>query len=241
MLGKYLKPASILMSKLVETPERSEPTNESCQCKHVAHKHDERARVGMPDECAANDQPGENPDAIQIGDDQKLYIGTIPAPDTSVEIDASDAPDTDLDGTATLTEIPLTQDNYLTWQEGDNFGRSTVTIEPGVHLFVGMDVGDMGQTVNPFQGFASLATVEIRAVIEGSPGDFDADGDVDGADFMLWQQDASIGSLSDWQTYFGATSAVAVTTAVPEPSGAAMVLVAVMVGAASRRDRRSYA
>jgi hypothetical protein len=48
-------------------------------------------------------------------------------------------------------------------------------------------------------------------------GDFDNDGDVDGRDFLVWQRNPSVGSLSDWQTNFG-TGALSAATAVPEPS-----------------------
>jgi hypothetical protein len=50
------------MSGLVGIPARSEPTNESCQCKCAAHKHYERTCVGMLDERTANDQPGTSKD-----------------------------------------------------------------------------------------------------------------------------------------------------------------------------------
>jgi hypothetical protein len=54
----------------------------------------------------------------------------------------------------------------------------------------------------------------------GSPGDFDSDGDVDGADFLVWQRGESpnpmsAAELAEWQANFG----VAVfTSSVPEPS-----------------------
>jgi hypothetical protein len=34
-------------------------------------------------------------------------------------------------------------------------------------------------------------------------GDFDGDGDVDGRDFLLWQRNQSLGSLTDWQEQYG--------------------------------------
>ncbi len=39
----------------------------------------------------------------------------------------------------------------------------------------------------------------------GLAGDFDSDGDVDGADFRLWQTNTGVGNLGDWQTNYGAT------------------------------------
>jgi hypothetical protein len=60
------------------------------------------------------------------------------------------------------------------------------------------------------------------------PGDFDADGDVDGGDFLVWQRglgttyDAA--DLADWKANFGG-SAVGAVGAIPEPSSIAIVLV----------------
>ena len=55
--------------------------------------------------------------------------------------------------------------------------------------------------------------------VTGTPGDFDGDGDVDGGDFILWQQNTSIGLLSDWQNNFGWPTVAPATHAVPEPTG----------------------
>jgi hypothetical protein len=56
------------------------------------------------------------------------------------------------------------------------------------------------------------------------PGDFDDDGDVDGADFLVWQHDQSIGSLTDWQSYYGTVAPLSSSqTGVPEPATLAFV------------------
>jgi hypothetical protein len=55
-------------------------------------------------------------------------------------------------------------------------------------------------------------------------GDFDFDGDVDGRDFLIWQQgDSPLGALSPadlslWQANYGDGELTAASTAVPEPS-----------------------
>ena len=60
------------------------------------------------------------------------------------------------------------------------------------------------------------------------PGDYNGDGIVDGADFLLWQRDPGIGSLSDWQTDYGLTTpSVAASTAVTEPGALMLTLAAV--------------
>ncbi len=52
-------------------------------------------------------------------------------------------------------------------------------------------------------------------------GDFDWDNDVDGADFLAWQQDPSSGLLTEWQSGYGTlASSVARVATVPEPNTA---------------------
>ena len=57
----------------------------------------------------------------------------------------------------------------------------------------------------------------------GLPGDFDANGTVDGQDFLAWQRDPSLGSLIDWQSNYGNAFA-AYTAAIPEPSTLLQIL-----------------
>ena len=75
-------------------------------------------------------------------------------------------------------------------------------------------------------------------------GDFDGDGDVDGADFLAWQRGESPDPLSatdlqNWEaSYGGGSSIAAATAAVPEPSSSVLVLI-VLVGGALARNRVS--
>jgi len=55
--------------------------------------------------------------------------------------------------------------------------------------------------------------------------DFDNDNDVDGADFLAWQRNTSLGNLADWESEFGMTGgALAASSAVPEPSTGLLLL-----------------
>ena len=72
----------------------------------------------------------------------------------------------------------------------------------------------------------------------GQAGDFDNDGDVDGADFILWQQNTSIGDLQDWIDNFGWTASAPTASAVPEPSTFLLGMLG-MAACASLRRRRS--
>ena len=59
-------------------------------------------------------------------------------------------------------------------------------------------------------------------------GDFDEDGDVDGADFLEWQRNPSVGNLFEWQNNYGMNAPLAANlTAVPEPS---TLLLAMLMG-----------
>ncbi len=63
--------------------------------------------------------------------------------------------------------------------------------------------------------------VELQSIIGTTPGDFDGDGDVDGADFLAWQRDdGTPGGLTAWQSNYGTGvgSLAAANAAVPEPS-----------------------
>jgi hypothetical protein len=73
------------------------------------------------------------------------------------------------------------------------------------------------------------------------PGDFDADGDVDGRDFLAWQRGESTTPLSsadllEWQENYGAGGLVAAATAVPEPGTSALLTALVgLLGVTRRR------
>lgn len=69
-------------------------------------------------------------------------------------------------------------------------------------------------------------------LLVGYAGDFDFDGDVDGADFLAWQRGESANPLSAadldaWEGNFGAVAPLAAaSTAMPEPTTAALLMVA---------------
>jgi len=67
-------------------------------------------------------------------------------------------------------------------------------------------------------------------------GDFDGDGDRDGADFLLWQRDlGDAGSLAVWEANFGVPPLSAITSAVPEPASLLLALFASLGLPLSRR------
>ncbi len=61
-----------------------------------------------------------------------------------------------------------------------------------------------------------VVTLSVAPELDG---DFNLDGDVNGADFLTWQRNPNVGNLSDWQGNYGASlQLTAASTAVPEPS-----------------------
>jgi hypothetical protein len=85
------------------------------------------------------------------------------------------------------------------------------------------------------QNFTPPTQSTIPDPVEGTPGDFDNDGDVDGRDFLAWQRGESPVALSasdlqEWQENYGA-SGLASVNAVPEPStGLLLILLSVVPG-----------
>ncbi len=82
------------------------------------------------------------------------------------------------------------------------------------------------------------------------PGDFDADGDVDGQDFLAWQRGespngtpggpVSAADLDEWKVNFGVVPpAIASSAAVPEPTGMLLCVSAAVGFIASNSKRRT--
>lgn len=63
----------------------------------------------------------------------------------------------------------------------------------------------------------------------GIPGDFNGDGMVDSADFLLWQRNPAIGSLSDWEANYGLPT-TSNAAAVPEPASVVLLLLCSLCG-----------
>ena len=81
----------------------------------------------------------------------------------------------------------------------------------------------------------ALDDIYWDAPITSTPGDFDGNGRVDSADFLLWQQDPSVGDLADWEANFGNPLAAAANV-VPEP-GTVILVLAGLCSAMGRRRR----
>jgi hypothetical protein len=124
-------------------------------------------------------------------------------------------------------------------------GRPTTAAGRRVFFFL----SDYGAADLTPEGFTLLdAAVEWAAEVPnvGLPGDYNADGMVDAADYVVWRKDpAAFGGdpagFNTWQTNFGRTSGagseIAVRAAVPEPTSVLLVTF-VMAGLAAFKPRR---
>ncbi len=124
---------------------------------------------------------------------------------------------------------------------GLGLGSLSMTVN-GVTNAVAMDdlldlsssLARLGRQVSASARFYEGALDEVRiattlSISVGIPGDFDDDDDVDGFDFLIWQRDPSIGSLSDWQNNFGRTSSTVNLSAIPEPSSLGLALLGLVL------------
>lgn len=83
-------------------------------------------------------------------------------------------------------------------------------------------------------------SIELQVVENTTDaGDFDMDGDIDGADFLVWQRGAmpSSSDLADWQEGYGAGDSLgAVTSSVPEPTAMGLLTLGLAVGLLRRQQ-----
>ena len=87
------------------------------------------------------------------------------------------------------------------------------------------------------QTLASIDSWSLTANTGGIPGDFNSDGRVDGIDFLSWQQNPSLGILSDWESNYG-TPVIASSISVPEPSTVMITLFTASLGLSLGTSRK---
>jgi prepilin-type N-terminal cleavage/methylation domain-containing protein/prepilin-type processing-associated H-X9-DG protein len=106
------------------------------------------------------------------------------------------------------------------------------------------------ETIGPeafYHGTPPSLSIEYTIGPPPTSGDFDLDGDVDGADFLMWQQrlgaagnPLNAGDLADWRSHFGYPATAAGQSAlgaVPEPGALAIAACALVGAGAVRRSR----
>ena len=162
------------------------------------------------------------------------------------------------------TEGATLSDGTNTW----GFGTATGTVAGGIIMNNGLSNtfsgagGDVPLTFTTNAGSWTLKgfrlSTPITYRIEPAPpttdADFNGDGLVDGADFLVWQQNFGLADgttneqgdadgnaavndldLAAWQTAFGSGEAPPAVGAVPEPAAATLAAIALVAGAALRK------
>ena len=110
------------------------------------------------------------------------------------------------------------------------------------NAFVPGATEDIGFTYHVTGTPADEVAGQIEYVSSGLPGDFDADGDVDGADFLVWQRGESpsgttAGDLALWMANFGVPyNGAATAAAIPEPATFTLWVVCAGLLAVLRRN-----
>ncbi|MDZ4657671.1 MAG: hypothetical protein SH868_08835 [Bythopirellula sp.] len=106
-----------------------------------------------------------------------------------------------------------------------------------VSFYAGVGVNDPF-SVSQFPGYLNETGIWLWQSTGEMFGDYDDNLVVDGRDFMAWQRDPGMGSLSDWQAHFGEEIPLsAASVAIPEP-GTFCLIAAVALLSAFNRPRR---
>jgi hypothetical protein len=105
-------------------------------------------------------------------------------------------------------------------------------LNPGEYVF---RVSGSSTLTQMYQFSLAVDALEIT-----QPGDFDNDADVDGMDFLAWQQGKSpipfsANDLADWQAHYGMSSFLAGVEIVPEPTSMVFALTPAIFGRFWRR------
>ncbi len=130
-----------------------------------------------------------------------------------------------------------------------DFGTLEIDVTESIEAYLDGTLTNHGWALIPFPNgtngidFFSSEFEDIRLrpslqiFLEKPPGDFDRDGDVDGGDFLVWQQGGSSDSLSAtdlalWQDNYGTNyneSQVAFNAIVPEPTSFSLLIFSIVV------------
>jgi hypothetical protein len=150
---------------------------------------------------------------------------------TSEENGQGDGENWTLIDSGSFTEAQMPTDRLTT---GTAVSVSNIT-EYASYRMVFTSLWDLPEDANSMQ----LAGIQFFGDITSSPdANIENDGDVDGADFLAIQRmDPSL--ITTWESTFGSASALAASSAVPEPAAGALLLFGLLATSAMGRGRAS--
>lgn len=181
------------------------------------------------------------------------YIGAVASGMTHVELEVTLSGPPEADGKLGPI-INFVDDDGTFWKYafyGQRLGTHilraplmlpTGIVNPGATPGLNLDaLPHMHMELDPSTFTSAPYTVEWQnlQLIAASPGDFDGNGLVDGADALLWQRgrypfNSSFFNLDDFKANFGAGGATAAIGVIPEPAAAVLIALGVF-GIVSRR------
>jgi hypothetical protein len=117
---------------------------------------------------------------------------------------------------------------------GQAVAASTSTAQNVEHIFAKVETGGnyelqvwIGELNEVSYALAWWAGADNRA----APGDFNGDGSVNAADYVVWRKnDGSQAGYDEWRANFGSTSGSGNLGSVPEPSSFMLLAVGVVLG-----------
>jgi hypothetical protein len=155
-------------------------------------------------------------------------------------------------GSYSTTSSSRSSDLYVELHRLDEGGASLVASassaplgQPEFILDASLEAGNYAVRIGGSTNTVQLYRLQIAVDAAPTPGDFDDDGDVDGADLLAWQAGLgtaySAADLTTWQTEFGTmASAESVVRAVPEPTGMALAVATVFAAVTMRAHGAAF-
>ncbi|MCI0332991.1 MAG: PEP-CTERM sorting domain-containing protein, partial [Planctomycetes bacterium] len=157
--------------------------------------------------------------------------------------DASGDMDVYVNGVDLSPNFEFSLDSYSTPSAEPHIGARTAAFNPGW----GALAGDLDEFVywNRSLTAAEAAALYTAAITPGGlDGDYNNDGKVDAADFVVWRKtDGSQAGYDTWRANFGnalgSGAAVGSAAGVPEPASIALIVVAGCLGIQILRSKRN--
>ena len=133
-------------------------------------------------------------------------------------------------GTDPDTTENISSNGSFRWENGEEFSIDSSNVGVPLEFRLGRREGDAQIDAILFHQNGGLTDNQLNSIIESlAPlGDYDADGDINGSDFLAWQRNPDAGPLSDWRDTYGNAS-LASATSVPEPAGILLLAMGLVV------------